>query len=160
MNNQPSIEHIINSIMGGASINQLEIECQELDLNEIGREGRTPLMMAVVEGLLPIIETLVRNGASVHFPGHYQMTALHEAAASGKAAVAKYLLSLGAKVDAETIQGVTPLMCAAAWGNTEVVKLLLENGADRTKTDRRGATATDIALEKGERNTADLIASY
>ncbi|WP_237350459.1 MULTISPECIES: ankyrin repeat domain-containing protein [Rhizobium] len=55
---------------------------------------------------------------------------------------------------------MTPLICAAVWGNTEVAELLLQNHADMTKTDRTGATAADIAREKGENDTADLINSY
>jgi ankyrin repeat protein len=160
MNEQPNIEHLIKSIVAGASTVQLESECNQLDLNEVGIDGRTPLMVAAAEGFFAAVETLVRNGASVHATGRGQMTALHEASANGEAAVANYLLSLGAEVNAETIDGVTPLMCAAAWGNLGVAKLLLENGADRTKTDRTGATAADIAHEKCEDSTADLINSY
>lgn len=160
MNDQQNTEHLITSIVNGASTIQLEIECRELNLNEVGIHGRTPLMVAAAEGLLAVVQTLVRIGASVHATGSGQMTALHEASANGEATVANYLLSLGAEIDAETIDGSTPLMCAAAWGNLEVVKLLLEHGADRTKTDRTGATAAEAAREKGEDNTAELINSY
>ncbi|WP_261332666.1 ankyrin repeat domain-containing protein [Rhizobium leguminosarum] len=160
MNDQSKIEHFIERIVAGASQAQLEIESKELDLNNVGIRGRTPLMVSAAEGLLAAVETLVRNGASVHALGRGEITALHEASANGEAAVANYLLSLGADVNAETADGVTPLMCAAAWGNTEVAKLLLENHADLTKTDRTGATAADIAREKGEGGAADLINSY
>jgi len=117
-------------------------------------------MVAAAEGLFAAVETLVRNGASVRATGRSQMTALHEASANGQAAIASYLLSLGAETDAETIDGVTPLMSAAAWGNIEVAKILLEKGADWTTVDRTGATATDIAREKGEDAAADMIESY
>jgi ankyrin repeat protein len=160
MNDQSKIESLIASIVAGASTAQLESECNQLDLDEVGIHGRTPLMAAAAEGLLEAVAMLVRKGASVGASGHGNITALHEASANGEAVVARYLLSLGAKVDAESIDGVTPLMCAAAWGNTEVAQLLLESGADGTRMDRTGATATDIAREKGYDTTADLIHSY
>ncbi|WP_423601544.1 ankyrin repeat domain-containing protein [Roseateles sp. MS654] len=146
--------------MAGTSQAQLVSELKDLDLNDVGIYGRTPLMASAAAGLLAAVETLVRNGASVHATGRAEMTALHEAAASGDAAIASYLLSAGANVDAKTVDGVTPLMCAAAWGNTVVVKLLLDNHADPTAADRTGATAADIAREKGEDDAADLINSY
>jgi uncharacterized protein len=160
MTYESKIEHLIESIVTGVSTVQLETECIGLDPNEVGIHGRTPLMVAAAEGNFAAVETLVRNGASVLVIGRGRMTALHEASANGQATVVNHLLSLGAEVNAETIDGVTPLMCAAAWGNTEVAQLLLENGADPTRTDRAGATAADIAYEKGEDNTAGLISSY
>lgn len=153
----PKIEYLIQLIASGATTIEIEAACNEFDLNEVDIHGRTPLIVAAGRGFLAVVETLVRYGASIHATGQYQVTALHTAAANGEVAVARYLLSLGANIDAETIDGVTPLMCAAAWGYTEVVKLLLENGADWTKMDRTGAHATDIAREKGEDGTADLI---
>ena len=160
MNDRRKIEQIIESIAGGASIAQIEMECQDTELNNVGIHGRTPLMVAAAQGSLAAVETLVRCGASVHITGTRRMTPLHEASANGKAAIVRYLLSLGAKIDAVTADGVTSLMCAAAWGKIEVTTILLENDADWTRKDRTGATASDIAREKGEDDTADLIDSY
>jgi uncharacterized protein len=160
MNAQHKLEHLIQSIVAGATAIQLEAECSGLDLNEVGIHGRTPLMVAAAEGLFAAVETLVRNGASVHAIGRSHMTPLHEASANGQSVIANYLLSLGAKVNAETIDGVTPLMSAVAWGNVESAKILLENGADLTRIDCRGASAVDIAREKGEDRAADMIESY
>ena len=160
MDEHPSIERLIESILVRAPTQQLEVACRGLDLNEVGVRGRTPLMVAAAIGLLEVVELLVRNGASVHTIGCSDLNALHEAAANDHASVVRYLLAQGADVNAETIDGCTPLMCAAAWGNLETAKLLLKNGADRTKRDRRGGTAADIAGEKGEDAAADLIGSY
>ena len=51
-------------------------------------------------------------------------------------------------------------MCAAAWGHNEVVTLLFENGADCSKVDFTGATAIDIAREKGEDQVANTLDLY
>lgn len=158
--NTLKIERLIEMMVARISTAQLQIECRELDLNQPGVHGRTPLMVAAAEGLLTAIKTLVRNGASVHAAGHYNMTALHEAAANGEATVARYLISLGARVDVQTTQGVTPLMCAAAGDSAEVTRMLLEAGADPTKTDHSGATAIDVAYEKGAHQVVDVISSY
>lgn len=160
MNLHTKNDDLIKIIVTGVTTIQLEIACRGVNLNEVGTHGRTPLMVAAAEGLFAAVETLVRNGASVDAAGHSRMTALHEASANGQTMVVNYLLSVGAEVDAETIDGVTPLMSAAAWGNMEVAKVLLKQGADSAKIDRYGATATDIAREKGEDAAAALIESY
>ena len=160
MNNSKNIDRIIEGIAAGESVLQLEVEAQNIDLNAIGIRGRTPLMVAAAEGLLAVVEMLVRNGASVNVAGRGEMTALHEACATGEVAVANFLLSIGAEIDAETVDGVTPLMCTAAWGNCDAAMLLLEHRADSRKRERSGATASDIAREKEEASTANLIDSF
>ena len=102
----------------------------------------------------------MRKGALLQASGFKQLTALHEASAHGEVEIAKYLISLGAVIDAVSDDGVTPLMCAAAAGNTGAVELLLRSGADWRKKESKGATASDIAREKDEDSTADLIDSW
>ncbi len=51
-------------------------------------------------------------------------------------------------------------MCAAAWGYATVVKFLLDKGALPSTKDCLGATASDIAREKGEEEIALLLESY
>jgi uncharacterized protein len=160
MSDQEKVERLIEQIIARASTGELEAQAHGLDLSQVDVHGRTPLMVAAAEGFHAAAEILVQKGASVHSVGSGNITALHEAAANGRVAVANYLLSIGAKVDAETIDGVTPLMCAAAWGNIEVARLLLRRGADFNRADCSGSTAADIAREKGEDGTADMINAY
>jgi ankyrin repeat protein len=128
-----------------------------IDLNIVGSAGRTPLMLAASEGLCGIIAELTENGALVSARGENGMTALHEAASNGHSDAVRLLIGSGANVDAETIDGVTPLMCAAAWGHVDAATILIKHGADCDRGDRTGATAYDIAREKGENKTAEFL---
>lgn len=160
MKYNPKIDRLIESIFSESSMLQMEVEVNKGNLNDVDTHGRTPLMVAAAKGMVWAAQALIESGALVSAAGHQKMTALHEAAAHDQPAIADYLLSVGANVDAETIDGVTPLMCAAAWGNINVARILLGSRADRSKMDRTGATAADIASEKGENVFINIINSY
>lgn len=160
MNPIKFIDEIIDIINAELPFHQLESRFKAVNINLVGTHGRTPLMAAAVKGSILTVEALVNNGASVQMSGHRKLTALHEAAAHGEIEIVRYLVSLGAVIDEVSSDGVTPLMCAAAWGNYEIVKFLLKSGADPEGKDARCATAADIAREKGNDSTADLIDSW
>ena len=155
-----NIDHLIESIAAFAPIKNLESLCEGLNLDETGKYGRTPLMVAAAEGFSDAVDMLITKGASVKALGTKKISALHEASANGATEVVDHLIKSGAEVDAVSEDGVTPLMCAAAWGCRDVAELLLNNGADKFLTDHLGVTAADIAREKGEDKTAEFIDGY
>lgn len=155
---KPTIDQLITKLLS-SGLTASDISDAGIDPNELSSHGRTLLMAAASEGLREAIETLVSVGASVSAVGTSRITALHEASANGHDRVAFRLLELGAAVDAETDDGVTPFMCAAAWGHVEVAKLLLSHGADRKHKDETGASAADIAEEKGEQAFVEFLDS-
>jgi ankyrin repeat protein len=157
MNSHTQIDRLIEGLANPDFSVSLEAISSKLDLNEMGSRGRTALMVAAAEGLADAVKVLIQKGASVTRPGNGLMTALHEAAANGHACIVDLLLEHGANVNAQTVDGVTPLMCSAAWGHLKVAQILIECGADATMTDRTGASAADIAREKGEDLVAHLI---
>ena len=59
-------------------------------------------------------------------------------------------LELGAEVDAVDEDGNTALHWAAKEGKLDCARLLVAADADRTKTNKAGKTALDIAKQKGE----------
>lgn len=106
--------------------------------------GETPLMIASIEGNLPLVKILVlQNKAQID---HIGWTPLHYACAKGQLEIAQFLLANGAIVDSLSPGNTTPLMMAVQSGNETLVKLLLDKGADLQLRNTLGLTAIDIAV--------------
>lgn len=157
MSIKPAIDQLIRKLLGSSSSLASEIEAYDYDLEEVGTQGRTALMIAASEGLEEAFEILIAKGAKVTTTGDRLMTPLHEASANGHTRLLVRLAELGANVNAKTKDGITPLMCAAAWGHVESARLLVDLGADCSRVDCTGATAIDIALEKGQDEVAGVL---
>jgi ankyrin repeat protein len=116
---------------------------KNIDVDLSNLSGETPLMIASIEGNLPMVKTLVlQNHARID---HIGWTPLHYACTRGHLDVAQFLVSNGADVNAPSINGSTPLMMAVQSGNEELIKYLLEKGADLQQRNTQGFTAIDIA---------------
>lgn len=114
------------------------------DVDISNKFGETPLMIASIEGNLPLVKSLIQvQKAQIN---HIGWTPLHYASANGHLEIAQYLLANGAIVDALSPGNTTPLMMAVQSGNESLVKLLLDKGADLQLRNSQGFTAIDIAL--------------
>lgn len=113
------------------------------DVNLNNKSGENPLMMASIEGDLPLVETLVlKKKAEVNKTG---WAPLHYACTTGKLSVAEFLVANGAKVNALSPSDTTPLMMAVNSGNEQLIKFLLDNGADLRMRNHEGYSAIDVA---------------
>ena len=113
------------------------------DVNLVNKSGENPLMMASIEGELPLVETLVlKKKAEVNKSG---WAPLHYACTTGKLSVAQFLVANGAKVNALSPSDTTPLMMAVSSGNDQLIKFLLDNGADLRMRNHEGYSAIDVA---------------
>jgi ankyrin repeat protein len=113
----------------------------DVDLSNL--QGETPLMIAAINGDLPVVQKLVlKNKAQLD---HISWTPLHYACAKGHIEVAQFLLANGANVNSLSLGGTTPLMMAVQSGNELLVKLLLDKSADLRLRNANGLTAIDIA---------------
>jgi hypothetical protein len=114
-----------------------------IDVDLSNKSGETPLMIAAIQGNLPLVKTLVlKNKALID---HISWTPLHYACARGHLDVAQFLIANGAIVDSMSLGNTTPLMMAVQSSNEQLVKLLLDNGADLQSRNSQGLTAIDIA---------------
>lgn len=113
------------------------------DVDLSNKSGETPLMIASIQGDLPMVKVLVKQKNAM--VDHIGWTPLHYACAKGQLEVAQYLIANGANVNSQSLNGTTPLMMAVQSGNEQLVKLLLDNGSDLQTKNTLSLTAIDIA---------------
>lgn len=122
---------------------ELLLNDKKTDVDLSNKSGETPLMIASIEGNLPLVKTLVlKNKAMVD---HIGWTPLHYACAKGHLEVAQFLIANGSIIDSMSLGNTTPLMMAVQSGNEQLVKLLLDKGADIQIRNANGLSAIDIA---------------
>jgi uncharacterized protein len=116
---------------------------QNIDVDLSDKNGETPLMMASIDGNLPLVKTLVIDHKAQL--DHIGWTPLHYACAKGQLEVAQFLIANGAIVDSMSLGNTTPLMMAVQSGNEKLIKLLLDKDADLQLRNSQRLTAIDIA---------------
>lgn len=109
-----------------------------------------------------VFQWLLEHGAEVDRRGHSGLTPLMCAVARGWLRVAGVLLAHGADVNAGTVidDDYTALMQAAYHGDQPAVEFLLAAGADRSRGDRLGRNAAEIAKRRGRPDLARFIREW
>ena len=122
-----------------------------LDINERDGTyfGNTPLIHAVRDGNLDMINFLLDLGAYIGQPSALGDTPLHNAVDSNQIESAKLLLERGAVVGLKNHDAITPLHIAAEKNLSDMATLLLSYGANIDNKDKRQWTALHIAVDKG-----------
>lgn len=131
-------------------------------VNALNQWHQTPLWLVSWQpevDTTQIAHSLVSNGANVNLADENGNTPLHMAARAGRYRMVAYLLEAGARVTATNEQGRTPLYLAVIGNNLRSARLLLRHGAN-PNTRAGDTTALELALNKGYRDMADLLAAH
>ncbi|XP_057329980.1 putative ankyrin repeat protein RF_0381 [Microplitis mediator] len=119
--------------VGDIKLVELRIR-QGADVNDLGRNGSSPLHVAAWYGHPKIMELLINNGARLDsvLNGSTKTgyTPLHLACLNNKIECVKVLLKYGASVTPKCADVYHPIHIAVFKDYVEVAALLLENGAD------------------------------
>jgi len=102
---------------------------RNLDVDERGPDGSTPLQWAVYDQDVEQARTLIRAGADVNAANNYGANAMQLAAEVGHVELLDMLLDAGADVDSPNPEGQTALMLVARTGNLDAARLLVRKGA-------------------------------
>lgn len=149
-----SLEKLLRAVESGDA-KEVSAELDRgLDVNSVGPEGVTILMMAARLGHEPVVGLLLERRAALERRTARGDTALMMASLGGHLEIAKRLIAAGAQVNRP---GWTPLHYAAFGGNPELVRFLLERGAEKNAVAPNGYTALMLAVIEGKSAAARAI---
>lgn len=100
------------------------------DINERDNNGRTILMLAVIQKNLNAVKTILDAGADINIEDDWAYTALDHAAVNNFPDAEKLLIQKGADVNRVAGYGRTALMLAAGANSADAIKILIENKAN------------------------------
>lgn len=132
------------------------LDSQPQSINQISKEGFSPLILAAYTGSFELVQLLVSRGAAVNHTSAMG-TALMAAIVKNHVAVVQFLLEQGAEVNVWDDRGTTPLIYAVQFKNHEILKLLLNHKPDTTHTDKNGKTAFEYAVFSGDEVIIQLL---
>jgi ankyrin repeat protein len=128
-----------------------------INVNYVGENGWTPLMIATFNGNENIAKLLIEKGANIHIQDNAGYAPIHWAAFNGFKEVTAILLQKGVNPDTTNRYGWTPLMQAAARGHAEIVQILLNKGAVVNRCDEEGWTPLHKATANGHVAVVKLL---
>lgn len=145
------IETMFAAVHDGDIATVAEMLRNGIDVNCIGENDSTPLIVACKNKSLEMCKLLISNGANINAQNKWGMSPLHNAAFYENNDMCELLIKNGADVDmhATNYDGSTPLIqaCDNESRKSTTIELLLDAGADIDATDGNNGTALLRAVE-------------
>lgn len=132
----------------------LFLKCK-INPNEADLEGRSALLLALVQDNIELSRLLVKHGS--HFRKDHDDNFFWEKVNSGNADLVEILIDAGAEVDMHDTEGNTILTIAAKIDDENLASLAIDRGINVNATTNKNCTALMIASENGNINTVQRI---
>ncbi|KAK6839126.1 hypothetical protein PG995_007589 [Apiospora arundinis] len=116
------------------------------------KSDRTPLHLAIVEGILKSAALLLKATRQLDKTDHEQQSYLHVAAFSGESFLVETLVEAGVPIDQQDIRGRTWLHAAIIACDTKIACFLVLKGANVDLVDTDGCSALHHAAVLGYDN--------
>jgi ankyrin repeat protein len=136
----------------GATIQALKSKGAKI--NQPGREGLTPLHIALLHFNFAGFRALLENGADTNTPADNGVAVMSLVAVMPDAKWLEAALRYGGQVERRDEREQTPLMLAASRAQEQNVKMLIAHGADVNAKDRHGDGPLTHALHALQRSAA------
>ena len=134
-------DSLADLIQSGEREQAMELIRVGADVNQRQPDGSTPLLWAVYNVDVDLVEALLTREADPNLMNDFGASPLGEAVKLGNVALVDMLLHAGADPEAANADGQTALMLATRTGVVEVAELLLTFGADPNVAEQwRGQT--------------------
>ncbi|KAK6358099.1 hypothetical protein TWF730_007454 [Orbilia blumenaviensis] len=119
-------------------------------INAQNHEGQTPLHLAVKNGHIDAVRTLIMLNADIRMKDDHGQRPMHLAVKEQRVEIVKMLSELEIDILAKDNNGQTPLHLAAANGNSDIRENLIKHGANIEAKDNHGRTPLHIAAAHGQ----------
>ncbi|XP_077435531.1 uncharacterized protein ankrd50l [Vanacampus margaritifer] len=124
-------------------------------------ESRTALHVASWQGIVDVVDLLLKHRANPNAQDAEGRPPLHSVAWTGHTDVGRRLLSASTiNIDLTCHQGATALSIAAQQGHADVVAILLQGGANPDHVDKYGRTPMKVAGKHGHTKVIRLLESF
>lgn len=132
------------------------------NLNLKTKDGKSPFLLAVLNGHLDLGNALKKAGAKEDpcFLGKSADIELLQASLIGDLIRVKYVLFFKPNVNAIDSMGQTPIMHASRIGSREILNLLLKAGAAVDTKDKSGKTALMLAARRGHKEALAVLLDF
>ncbi|XP_048247528.1 uncharacterized protein LOC124148073 [Haliotis rufescens] len=139
---------LLNLACWGGNMTIVQHLLPDSNINQRGRNGSTPIMVAAVFGHKSVFDFLESEGADLSLADTTGNSLLHLTCVGGNMTIVQHLLS-DSNINQRGMNGCTPIMVAAVNGHKSVFDFLESEGADLSLVDTDDNSLLNLCCAEG-----------